>query len=94
LVGLDTYRQTEGYFTFKSLEPTPVKGKTEPIQVYKILSVKERQATIHHLTGLRADLTGRKAELFELVDAVKNLSEGEARIFSICSGPEHAPYFT
>ncbi len=27
-------RQAEGYFRFKSLEPTPVKGKTEPIQVY------------------------------------------------------------
>jgi hypothetical protein len=47
------------------------------------LSVKERQATIHHLIHLRADLTGGKAELFELVDGVKNLSEGEARIFSI-----------
>jgi hypothetical protein len=55
------------------------------------LSVKERQATIHHLTRLRADLTGGKAELFELVDGVKNLSEGETRIFSIYGGPEHAP---
>ena len=92
---MDTYRQAEGYFRFKSLEPTPIKGgKTDPIQVNKILSVNERQSTIHSLTGLREDFTGRKVELFELVDAVKNLSEGEGRIFSICGGPEQVPYLS
>jgi tetratricopeptide (TPR) repeat protein len=84
LVGPDTYRQAEGHFTFESLEPTTVKGKAEPIQVHKVLSAKERPVTIHRLSGLRADLIGRKAEISELVEAVKNLSEGEGGIFSIC----------
>ena len=84
LVGPDTYRQAEGHFTFESLEPTVVKGKAEPIQVHKVLSAKERPVTIHRLSGLRADLIGRKAEISDLVEAVKNLREGEGRIFSIC----------
>jgi class 3 adenylate cyclase len=84
LVGLDTYRQAEGHFTFESLEPTLVKGKAEPIQVHKVLSAKERPVTVHRLSGLRADLIGRKAEIAELVEAVKNLRQGEGRIFSIC----------
>ncbi|UCG66556.1 MAG: zinc-ribbon domain-containing protein, partial [Deltaproteobacteria bacterium] len=61
LVGPDTYRQAEGHFTFESLEPTTVKGKAEPIQVHKVLSAKEKPVTIHRLSGLRADLIGRKA---------------------------------
>jgi class 3 adenylate cyclase/tetratricopeptide (TPR) repeat protein len=84
LVGPDTYRQAEGHFMFESLEPTAVKGKTEPIQVHRVLSAKERPVTIHRLSGLRADLIGRKAEISELVEAVSNLSEGEGRVFSIC----------
>jgi class 3 adenylate cyclase len=86
LVGPDTYRQAEGHFTFESLEPTMVKGKAEPIQAYKVLSAKERPVTVHRLSGLRAGLIGRKAEISDLVDAVKNLREGEGRIFSICGG--------
>jgi class 3 adenylate cyclase/tetratricopeptide (TPR) repeat protein len=86
LAGPETYRQAEGYFTFQSLEPTTVKGKAEPIQVHKVLSAKESPATVHRLSGLRADLIGRKAEISDLVEAVKNLREGEGRIFSICGG--------
>jgi class 3 adenylate cyclase/tetratricopeptide (TPR) repeat protein len=84
LVGPDTYRQAEGHFKFESREPTTVKGKAEPIQVHKVLSGKERPVTVHRLSGLRADLIGRKAEINELVEAVKTLPEGKGRIFSIC----------
>ncbi len=85
LVGPDTYRQAEGHFTFQSLEPTMVKGKAEPIQVHKVLSAKERPVTVHRLSGLRADLIGRKAEIAQLGEAVDNLRDkGVGKIFSIC----------
>jgi class 3 adenylate cyclase/tetratricopeptide (TPR) repeat protein len=84
LVGPDTYRQAEGHFTFDGLEPTIIKGKAEPVQVYKVLSAKERPITIHRLSGLRADLIGRKVELAELREAVENLQKRKGRIFSIC----------
>ena len=84
VVGLDTYRQAEGHFVFESLEATKVKGKAEPVQVYKVLSPKERPVTVRRLSGLRADLIGRKAELVQLTEALENLREGKGRIFSIC----------
>jgi len=84
LVGHDTYRQAEGHFTFEDLEPTTLKGKTEPIQVHKVISSKERPVTIHRLSGLKADLIGRKAELTQLIEAVENLRKGRGRIFSLC----------
>jgi class 3 adenylate cyclase len=42
IVGSDTYRQAEGYFTFETLEPTTVKGKAEPIEIFKVLTPKGR----------------------------------------------------
>jgi class 3 adenylate cyclase len=84
LIGHDTYRQAEGHFTFENLEPATLKGKTEPVQVHKVISTKERPVTIHRLSGLKANLIGRKAELTQLREAVENLRKGRGRIFSIC----------
>jgi len=84
LVSQDTYRQTEGHFIFEALEPTTVKGKAEPIQIYRFLSPKEKPITVHRLSGLRAELIGRKAEVTHFREAVENLREGKGRIFSIC----------
>ena len=83
LVGPDTYRQAEGHFHFEKLKPTKVQGKSEPIRVYKVISAKERPDTIHRLSGLRAELISRKAEMTELRDAVESLREGKGRILSI-----------
>jgi len=84
VVGLDTYRQASGYFDFETLDPTTVKGKSQPVQVFRVISLKERPSKTHRLTGLRADLTGRKAEMTLLGEAVDKLREGEGAIISIC----------
>ncbi len=84
VVGPDTYRQAEGYFTFESLEPTTVKGKTEPIQVHKVVSSKELPSKIHRLRGLRAELIGRKVEMAQLAEAGQRLTKGKGTICSIC----------
>ena len=51
LVGPDTYRQAKGYFNFEELEPTRVKGKTEPVRFSELLSAKEKPVSIHRLLG-------------------------------------------
>jgi class 3 adenylate cyclase/tetratricopeptide (TPR) repeat protein len=84
LVSADTHRLAEGHYAFESLEPTRVKGKTEPVQVHKVLSPKERPTTVRRLSGLRADLIGRRVEMAQLGEAVEQLREGKGRIFSIC----------
>jgi len=84
IVGPDTYHQAEGYFTFEGLEPTKVKGKTEPIQIYKALSPEEQPSTTHRHHGLRADLIGREVELAQLGEAAQKLRQGKGAIFSIC----------
>jgi len=84
LVAPDTYRQAEGHFTFEALEPTTVKGKTKPVQLYKVISQKKIPVTTHRLSGVRGDLVGRKVELTELREAVETLGTGKGGIFSIC----------
>ena len=84
LVGPDTYRQAEGYFAFQALGPMEVKGKAEPVAVYRVLSPKERPITIHRLSGLKAELIGRRAEIAQLRQAVEHLREGKGAIISIC----------
>ncbi|MFC1535371.1 AAA family ATPase, partial [Thermodesulfobacteriota bacterium] len=83
LVGYETYRQSEGYFNFEKQDPTTVKGKAEPISVYRMLSPKDKPETLHRLSGIRADLIGRNAEMAQLKEAVENLREGKGEIFSI-----------
>ena len=84
LVGLDTYRQAEGYFNFEILERTMVKGKAEPVPVYKVISRKEEPIKIHRVSGLRADFIGRKVELVQLREAMIRLQEGQGTVFEIC----------
>ena len=84
LIDADTCRQVEGYFTCELSKTTTVKGKADSIRIYKVLSQRDKPVTIHRLSGLRAELVGRKMELAELSEAVENLREEKGKIFSIC----------
>ena len=82
-MGADTYYQSEGYFDFKELEPASVKGKAEPIRIYKVVAQKEQPIKLHRLHGFQAELIGRKVEMSQLVDAARKLKEGAGAVFSI-----------
>ena len=86
LVDVNTCRQVEGLFTCEFLETATVKGKAEPIQVFKILAQRDKPVTIHRLSGLRSDLVGRNVEMAELSEAIIKLRSGKGSIFSL-SGP-------
>jgi class 3 adenylate cyclase/tetratricopeptide (TPR) repeat protein len=83
VISPDTYHQSEGYFNFEALEPATIKGKAERIRPYKVLSAKEDPTKTHRLSGMRADLIGRKVEMAQLHEAGENLKQGKGSIFSI-----------
>ena len=83
MVGADTYRHAEDYFEFKKKKAVKVKGKEEPLQIYKVVKPKEDISKTHRLSGLRAELIGRKVEMTQLQEAVTNLKQGKSSIFSI-----------
>ena len=84
LVGPDTHNQTEGYFNFEALGPTKIKGKSESVQVYKVLTPKKQPQKVRRVHGLRAKLIGRKVEILQLKEAVNKLQDGQGSILSIC----------
>jgi class 3 adenylate cyclase/tetratricopeptide (TPR) repeat protein len=84
LVGPYTYRRAEGYFDFEALEPAPVEGKAEPVRIFRVLSRKDQPSKIHRLTGVRAELIGRKSEMDQLSEAIEKLRSGKGSIIGIC----------
>ena len=84
LVGQITYTQAEGFFSFGPMEMVLVKGKTKPVQVYKLLSSRELPGRTHRRCGHRATLIGRQREMAVLSGATAKLREGEGSVITIC----------
>ena len=83
IVGLETYHQAEGYFNFEKLDPTKVKGKEEPIQIYKVLSPKEATFQDPSFIRLEGRVDWPQVEMDQLKEAVDNLKQGKSSSFSI-----------
>jgi len=85
LVGPETYALAKKSFSFGDEAPTQIKGKAEPVPVYKVLPTMG-EPRMHRLTGIRAALVGRKVELGQLMHAADELRQGRGSIMTICGG--------
>ncbi len=85
LVGPDTYRLTAPLFTFKTLEPIRVKGKAEPVQVYRLAGLKAKPGRVRGLEtrGISSPLVGRDAESAAIKDCIERLLNGQGGIVSV-----------
>ena len=83
LVGQDTHRRSGGYFTFEELEPTRVKGKAEPVSIYRVLAAKDRPAVTRRPSRPAGKLIGRKFEMAQLTEAADQIQTGRGAIVSI-----------
>jgi len=83
IVGPDTYSQAYNFFEFTALAPASIKGKQQPVKIYKCISAKKESSKTHRLQGLQAALTGRDREMAILNEAVERLKQGQGSIISI-----------
>jgi class 3 adenylate cyclase/tetratricopeptide (TPR) repeat protein len=83
LVGQATRRGSEAYFAFESLKPTLVKGRQEPVPIFKLLGSKDEPIVTRRSSGLSSELIGREAELSILQGAFESLKLGKGTILSI-----------
>lgn len=79
-VSRNVFRATEGYFHFEALEPTRVKGKAEPVQVYRVTETKE---TPERSAEIGSPLVGREKELNRLELQIHRLIDGTGGIVTI-----------
>ncbi len=83
LVGPDTHRLTAPLFEFETLEPIQVKGKVEPVPVYRLLAAKAVPGRVRGIAGLESPLVGREAEFRALQEAIERLRTGVGGIVTI-----------
>ncbi len=85
LVGSDTYRLAAPLFEFAALEPVRVKGKAEPVPVYRLLGPRSRPEPVRGLAhrGISSPLVGRDAELEAIHDCLERLRQGQGGILFI-----------
>ena len=81
--GPETFSQADSYFSFEKLTPATVKGKSEPVQIYKVLAPLSRPGLFRRIHGLRADLIGRQVELGRLLEAAQSLEKGRGAVFTV-----------
>ena len=84
LVGEATYIQTEGLYNFKALSPAVLKGKTNPMQIYKVASPKSGPGVYRRVCGMRADLVGRENELLQMERALNQIDRGSGTVLAVC----------
>lgn len=82
----DTFRLTEGFFRFEALGEKKVKGKREPLKVYRVIASSTRRTRfdVSAERGL-TPFVGRQRELALLLDALERAKEGRGQAISIMS---------
>jgi predicted ATPase/class 3 adenylate cyclase len=88
LVTAYTHKLTEGYFAFKDLGQTQIKGVEEPLPVYEVLGAGPLRTRLQ--VAARRGLTrfvGRHSELAQLRTALERAKEGCGQIVGVMGEP-------
>jgi predicted ATPase/class 3 adenylate cyclase len=83
LVGPDTQRLTAPLFEYEARPAIRVKGKREPMTVYRLLRTKAVRGKVRGIEGLASALVGRDAELEAMQEAVERLHAGIGGIVTL-----------
>ena len=79
----ETYKLVAPFFNVESLGEVEVKGKSAPIQTYRVLGVKSTPGQLRGLDGLSSPLVGRDAQLSLLKDRLRDLAEGTGSVVAV-----------
>ncbi len=88
VVSAHTQRLTDGYFAFKDLGPTQIKGVEEPLHIYEVLGVGALRTRLQ--VAARRGLTrfvGRQSEMEQLQRALEHAKAGHGQIVGTMGEP-------
>lgn len=83
LVTEHTHRHASSLFDFQDRGKISVKGKAEPIQVYRVLGERKGAVRTRGIAGLASPLVGRQRELATLIQIVQDARSGRGSLVSI-----------
>ncbi len=89
LVGSDTFDQNKSSFDFQALEPIFIKGKPDPLPIYKVLQRKKKEFAPKDQAGrsIYSEMVGREAEMEQLKAVLVSLTKGKGGIVNIIGLP-------
>jgi ABC-type oligopeptide transport system substrate-binding subunit/class 3 adenylate cyclase len=76
LITEGTHKLIAPLFEIKARGPIEVKGKREPVPVYRVLAAKAAPGKVRGIAGLESPLVGREAEFAALREALERLRVG------------------
>jgi class 3 adenylate cyclase/tetratricopeptide (TPR) repeat protein len=79
----ETHKLVAPFFEFEALGGIEVKGKTELVQAYRVLSVKETPGQLRGLEGFSSQLVGREAETSALAKQLAALQSGTGAVLTL-----------
>jgi class 3 adenylate cyclase/tetratricopeptide (TPR) repeat protein len=88
VVSEPTRRLVEGYFIFKTIGPTRVRGISDPVQVYEVTGLGPLRTRLH--ASVRRGLTrfvGRDLELAQMRRALELAKAGHGQIVAVIGEP-------
>lgn len=83
LVSENTYKLATSLFDFEDRGEIEVKGKAEPIHVYRVLGARKGAVRARGIAGLSSPMVGRQREFSTLMHIVDDVREGRGSIVSI-----------
>jgi len=83
LITEDTHKLIAGLFETEALGSVQVKGKAEPVSVFRVRAAREVPGKVRGITGLVSPLVGREPELRALREALERLQAGVGGIVTI-----------
>jgi tetratricopeptide (TPR) repeat protein len=89
VVSAYTHRLTDGYFAFKDLGLTQIKGVEEPLNIYEVLGAGPLRTRLQ-VSATRRGLTrfvGRQSELEQLQRALDHAKSGHGQIVGVMGEP-------
>ena len=79
-VSSNTYKLVSPLFDFESLGRIEVKGVSEPVQAYRVLSRKTEPGRLRGIHGLAAPMIGREQEVATLSQVLGDVRQGRGNI--------------
>ncbi|HET6261408.1 MAG TPA: adenylate/guanylate cyclase domain-containing protein, partial [Chloroflexia bacterium] len=79
----NTYKSVSNLFEFEPLGGIEVKGKSEPVEAYRVLARREGALPTRGIEGLNSPLVGRDGELQTLRARMDDLITGRGQIVSV-----------
>jgi class 3 adenylate cyclase len=87
LVGPEIHRAVRGRFTFQTLKPAIVKGKSDPVPVYKVIAEKGATDAENQRMEISSEMVGRDEELAKLELHILKAVNGHGSVVNVSGEP-------